>query len=235
MGHTDFPYIGLSVRPRSGSALLFCNVLPDGTPDVRMCHRACPVPAGMAKFGCNIWIDDVTMQAHALAKPRSRPRPSSGCKGGGLLAPLLQADPEDTPPPQPKALIGLKVRRTFDGLGDFVGVVSSYDPTLFSLRVCYDDGDEEDLGVERLLSLPLAAPAELVGRRVSKHFPGHGRFDGVIASHCAEKGFRVTYDDGDSEDVWEAEGVRLLQLEQSAGAERAPSRARPDAVAKRKR
>jgi hypothetical protein len=61
VGHTDFPQIGLSVRPRSGTALLFCNVAANGEPDPRVCHRACPVPPGHHKFGCNVWIADCTM------------------------------------------------------------------------------------------------------------------------------------------------------------------------------
>ena len=61
VGHTDFPQINLSVRPRSGTALLFCNVAADGEPDPRVCHRACPVPPGHHKFGCNVWIADCTM------------------------------------------------------------------------------------------------------------------------------------------------------------------------------
>ena len=49
------------VRPCSGTALLFCNVAADGEPDPRVCHRACPVPPGHHKFGCNVWIADCTM------------------------------------------------------------------------------------------------------------------------------------------------------------------------------
>ena len=58
-----FPYIDLSVRPKSGTALVFCNVKRNGAPDARLCHEACPVPPGSIKFGCNIWLTDVTMQA----------------------------------------------------------------------------------------------------------------------------------------------------------------------------
>jgi len=69
-GCTEFPLVsagGLAVRPRCGAALLFCNVLPDGSPDARVSHRACPVPPGHFKFGANIWINDVTMQMHVVA------------------------------------------------------------------------------------------------------------------------------------------------------------------------
>ena len=62
VGHTEFPLlrtagssgaVTLSVRPRSGTALVFCNVDSSGESDVRLCHRACPVPEGheVAVFG----------------------------------------------------------------------------------------------------------------------------------------------------------------------------------------
>lgn len=39
IGHTHFPLINLSVRPRSGTALVFCNVKLSGQPDARLCHE----------------------------------------------------------------------------------------------------------------------------------------------------------------------------------------------------
>lgn len=62
VGHTEFPQLGLSVRPQCGCALLFCNVMRDGKPDPRTAHRAAPVTAPHRKFGCNLWLTDVTMQ-----------------------------------------------------------------------------------------------------------------------------------------------------------------------------
>ena len=50
----------------------------DGAPDPRVCHRACPVPPGHHKFGCNVWIADCTMGAPAAghaAYPVGGPRP----------------------------------------------------------------------------------------------------------------------------------------------------------------
>ena len=41
----------------------------------------------------------------------------------------------------------------------------------------YEDEDEEHLAFETLAQLPLLHPDALVGRRVSKHFPGFGRFE----------------------------------------------------------
>ena len=75
IGHTEFPLLqaadgsgrSLSVRPRSGTALVFCNVDERGESDARLCHRACPVPEGHVKFGVNIWISDVSQQAHATS------------------------------------------------------------------------------------------------------------------------------------------------------------------------
>ena len=43
----------------------------DGAPDPRVCHRACPVPPGHRKFGCNVWIADCTMGA-----PKPNPNPN---------------------------------------------------------------------------------------------------------------------------------------------------------------
>jgi len=127
VGHTDFPQIGLSVRPRSGTALLFCNVAADGEPDPRLCHRACPVPPGHHKFGCNVWIADCTMGAHAVsALAITKPHPAKGGKGGkrqggGLLAALLQDEPAGGKPPPAAALQGLEFCKHFEPIGDFAG------------------------------------------------------------------------------------------------------------------
>ena len=82
-------------------------------------------------------------------------------------------------------------------------------------HLVYSDGDDEDVGAEDLLALPLAQPASLVGRRVAKHFPGHGRHEGEIrewVSDCdAGVGYTVAYDDGDAESQLPlAEVLRLL-------------------------
>ena len=107
---------------------MWCNLTAAGEPDPRLCHRACPVPSGHSKFGLNIWVSDVTQQAHAVSAPTraGRPRGAGGVagSGAGLLAPLLNVDPADTPPPPPAAVVGLRVRRAFDGhAGSFVGEV----------------------------------------------------------------------------------------------------------------
>ena len=190
VGHTHFPYINLSVRPRSGAALLFCNVTKNGAPDPRLCHEACPVPSGSIKFGCNVWITDATMQAHAVeAVPKSK---GSGAakSGGGILAPLLQTDHADTPPPQPAALIGIRVSQDFGSHGVFEGEVKPPSPP----RACNLIPAHACPG--RLLLAytphPGATGAELrrllrISSRVRRWRRG-GHFDGrsvAVASRCS--------------------------------------------------
>ena len=218
IGHTEFPLLRtadgapFSVRPRSGTALIFCNVDEDGRPDARLCHRACPVPDGHVKFGVNIWISDVSQQAHALAAGKKAGK--GGAAGGkGLLAPLLYVQPDDVPPPPPAALVGLRFSRRFDGhSGAFEGEVASFCPTN-GYHLEYSDGDEEDMAAEDVLSLSLAEPSAIVGRRIAKHFPGHGRFEGEVAG-CDDEAaqlFSVRFDDGDAESERPvAEVLRLL-------------------------
>ena len=155
------------------------------------------------------------MQAHALeatAIPTSR--------GPGILAPLLLAEADDAEPPQPLALIGLQFSKCFEGQGVFEGVVTAHDASC-GYRIEYEDGDEEDLTLEELLNLPLSDPHTLVGRKLSKHFPGHGRFDGVVASYSEEMlkgipvGFHVRYADDDTEHMFASELLRLLQPEKT--------------------
>ncbi|KAL1508006.1 hypothetical protein AB1Y20_007604 [Prymnesium parvum] len=206
VGHTRFPYIGLSVRPRSGMALVFCNVKLSGQPDARLCHEACPVPSGSVKFGCNIWLTDVTMQAHAVEAVPIRKRPAG--RTPGLLAPLLQIEHDDFPPPHPLALVSVCFRRRVGARG-CDGRVASYSARR-GFRLEYEGREAEDMEMEELLKLPLAQPCALVGRRVSKHFPGHGVFCGVIEAYSEEHGFSVRYSDGDSEDMPPAQVLRCL-------------------------
>eukprot|EP01035_Chromulina_nebulosa_P024305 gene24305-31618_t len=49
-GHTEFPMLGLSIQPKKGSAVLWCNLLPNGEADSRTSHRACPVSNSLRKF-----------------------------------------------------------------------------------------------------------------------------------------------------------------------------------------
>ena len=81
--------------------------------------------------------------------------------------------------------------------------VQSYDASC-GFRVEYVDGDEEDISMDALLQLPLAAPGAMVGRAVIKHFPGHGRFSGEVTAYMPEHGFHVQYADGDEEVITNA-------------------------------
>jgi len=55
-GHTEFPLLegNVSITPRKGGALLFCNVLADGTIDPRLAHCARPVDGDLIKYGINV-------------------------------------------------------------------------------------------------------------------------------------------------------------------------------------
>ena len=233
VGHTEFPMLKtadgtpFSMRPRSGHALVFCNVTANGEPDVRLCHRACPVGEGHVKFGVNIWVSDVSQQAHVLAAPPTRGgkgRGGGASRRGGILAPHLFVDPADLPPPPSAAILGLEVRREFGSHGVFAGRVTSYCPRN-GYRLEYEDGDEEDVAPDDVLALPLARPDSVVGRRVSKYFVGHGRFDGEVVGFHPKRGYEVHYQDGDQECLASAELLRLLQPP-SCGKRKPPQKAR---------
>lgn len=78
-GQTVFPYLALSVRPERGCAVMFCNLLPDGTADYRTSHQANPVTEpGLRKVGMNVWVGDTSFQG--LVEPggrRKKARPSA--------------------------------------------------------------------------------------------------------------------------------------------------------------
>ncbi|EOD05117.1 hypothetical protein EMIHUDRAFT_438993 [Emiliania huxleyi CCMP1516] len=153
------------------------------------------------------------MQAHAIsAPPRGAKRRHGAARGGGgggiLCGGLLDSDSDAFNVPPPAALVGLAVRKLFPRHGTFSGTVVSHHASLF--RVLYSDGDEEDVPLAALVKLALAAPQHLVGRRVSKHFPGLGRFEGAVASHSSRDGFLVQYDDGDEEHLAPPQLLRIL-------------------------
>ena len=56
-GETDFPRLGLKVRGRTGEALIFENVLPDGTGDMKTVHAGLPPTRG-EKWLLSQWIRD---------------------------------------------------------------------------------------------------------------------------------------------------------------------------------
>ena len=56
-GETDFPQLGLRFRGSKGEALMFSNVLADGSPDRRMRHAGLPPTAG-EKWLFSQWVRD---------------------------------------------------------------------------------------------------------------------------------------------------------------------------------
>lgn len=76
-GHTEFPGLKLSVRPEKGCGILFCNVLEDGLPDSRTCHRACPVEDNLRKYAVNVWMTDQSFQSLACVH-NEKPKKSAG-------------------------------------------------------------------------------------------------------------------------------------------------------------
>ena len=58
-GETTFPSLGLSIKPKKGSALLWSNVVDDGTlqnEDPQTEHIAKPVGKGQEKWTANYWV-----------------------------------------------------------------------------------------------------------------------------------------------------------------------------------
>ncbi len=53
-GHTSFPTVGLSVKPKKGTALVFFPCKADGTPDTRTLHAA--LPAVDEKWVSQVWV-----------------------------------------------------------------------------------------------------------------------------------------------------------------------------------
>lgn len=54
-GETEFPLAGLTVAPRVGSAIVFDNLLPDGSPDLDSLHAGRPVQRG-EKWLATLWL-----------------------------------------------------------------------------------------------------------------------------------------------------------------------------------
>jgi len=92
----------------------------------------------------------------------------------------------------------------------FPGVQVSSHCAQYGYRVEYSDGDAEDLWLESLCELRLRDPAGLVDRAVAKHFAGHGRFEGRVASFEPQSVFFVEYSDGDAEHLGAAQLLRIL-------------------------
>jgi hypothetical protein len=98
VGATEFPALGLAVQPRARTALLFCNVNPDGTPDPRAVHAAQPVGEGFRKFGLNLWVTDTSCLEYASATGSHSGVVFKAPKGfagvGAAVAPQVPPSPE---------------------------------------------------------------------------------------------------------------------------------------------
>ena len=210
VGHTEFPLLkgaglprGVSCRPRAGAALVFCNVDAKGRPDARLCHQACPVPEGYWKYGLNLWVTDVTQQAHAVdAAPSPRKPPKAGAgRAASALSKLLFVEPADLPPPPLNALLGLALRRKAKGKAQpaLAGRVEGHHVTK-GYRLVSDADVEEYVSAPELLRMAPASADDLVGRRVKRPTPGAaetgGFVEGTVTEHDAKAGFWVEYDDG---------------------------------------
>jgi hypothetical protein len=59
IGCTVFPCLNtLKIQPVRGTALIFCNISPDGSADKRLAHFADAVQHPHIKYGLNLWICD---------------------------------------------------------------------------------------------------------------------------------------------------------------------------------
>ena len=54
-GETDFPKLGLCLKPRQGRLLLWNNMLPDGRPNPNTLHAGLPVERGI-KHIVTMWF-----------------------------------------------------------------------------------------------------------------------------------------------------------------------------------
>ena len=66
-GSTVFPFLGISIRPRIGSAVFWYNLHRSGEVDHRTLHAACPILAG-TKWIANLWIQE---RGQEMARPCS--------------------------------------------------------------------------------------------------------------------------------------------------------------------
>ena len=57
-GTTDFPHLGLQIKPKKGMALMWNNILPDGTADERVFHAG-TAPKNHIKYGMNCFLNQV--------------------------------------------------------------------------------------------------------------------------------------------------------------------------------
>jgi hypothetical protein len=63
---------------------------------------------------------------------------------------------------------------------------------------------------------PVRRPSDMLGEVVFKQFKGHGTFIGTIMEYDQQTGFRLQYDDGDTEDVGWAD-LRTMMMPRGTG------------------
>lgn len=65
-GETDFPCLGIRLRPEAGTALLWPNVCADGRPLPELIHEAKPISReGVQKTALNVWARDRPLPTEA--------------------------------------------------------------------------------------------------------------------------------------------------------------------------
>lgn len=82
-GDTFFPVLGLSFRPRKGTAVIWSNALPSGKEDSRMLHEG-RAPAKCVKYGVNCFFNDQDFRALLQAGPDIPLEEGSVVHVGGL-------------------------------------------------------------------------------------------------------------------------------------------------------
>jgi len=88
-GETDFPRLGLRVRPRRGCALVFFPASEDGLPCPDSLHAALPVPSGEGeKWICTVWVRQREDDERASDGATAGAAGAVGSLGQALLAGL---------------------------------------------------------------------------------------------------------------------------------------------------
>lgn len=89
-------------------------------------------------------------------------------------------------------LVGKAVKKTFQGLGTFDGIVDSYDPSSCYFKVLYEDGDSEELELGEVVSIlqepeqsSLQIEARRRGRKRKERDPGN-----FMDTQMRESGFQ---------------------------------------------
>merc|ERR1719159_1442903 len=65
-GETEFPYLGIRVRPKKGSAVVWKNITEDGQMDERLIHQGLPPKSGI-KYGVNCFVNEAPLRCYERA------------------------------------------------------------------------------------------------------------------------------------------------------------------------